>query len=504
MTVAPISQAPERALIGALILEPERLPVVVDIVGPYDIYDTQAAKVYQAILSLYGAGASIDPVTIAAEMLRSGHADSVDSILDLLGCVTSGAHAPYHARQVARYAAVRSAKAELLQINRELDDASTAHDDEPLAALSTRIQLAGGLLGGRLRAGSEIESICAADVISEDVQMLWTPYMPLGKLVLLDGDPGCGKSYASLMVCGAFASGWGLPDPANSGHPGPQREPVNVAYASREDSIEDTLVPRLKWAGCDLQHVRFLTGVKRYGKGKAVPLTLQDVDALDREIAAHSYALLVIDPLQSYLGPGVKMAEAETTRPILDALGALARKHRCTIVLIRHLRKGTADRAIYRGMGGMDFAGVARSMLMIGRDPDDKNLRVLAHAKASIGAEGDSLAFRINRVDDIKAEFQWCGRSERDEDDIVAPEREKGDKQQEALAKDLVHRAMIGGPKSWNDVLINLKEEHNISRTVAYRAKVALGLVECGKDGRYSVLKLPEHSGNGWVERDAR
>lgn len=490
----------ERYVCAALLTDETYAARVRPIITPEDFHNTSCGTVYRSVLGLIDAKVPIDIVTVATELKRRELYDAVggrDFILDLTESITSPASARWHAQVVSRHAKCRQLRALADSIPQEAEEAQLAQDDEPLFELASRIERVAKLARESTRAGDEIESILASDVVSEPVNWLWPPYLPAGKLVLMDGDPSSGKSYLALMLCSALASGHPLPE--QDGHMGEPREPVHVAYCSREDGIEDTLKPRLEWAGAATHRIHFLTGLKR--SGRVQPLTLQDVDALDREIARNEYALLVIDPLQSYLGPNVDMSKPEETRPVLDALGMLARKHRCTIILIRHMRKGSADRAIYRGMGGMDIAGAARSMLMVGRDPDDRTLRVMAQSKASIGVEGGALQFRINGLPDNRAEFVWCGTSDRTAEDVVAPDKTSEEKSALDYAKELIAKELSGGPvptKEFEEAM----RQYGVKGKTLERARKELEIIP-RKSGRSWTVELPKHAGNGWIEKDA-
>lgn len=255
-----------------------------------------------------------------------------------------------------------------------------------------------------------------ADVEPEEVVWLWEPYLPIGKLSLLEGDPGLGKTWLALTITAALTRGYPLP--SADGRPGAPGAPRNVLYLSAEDGLGDTLRPRLDAAGADPRRVHAVTGKRTLGEdGQAVDdaITLADVPTLRAAIEQVRPALVVIDPLQAYLGASVDMNRANETRPLLSALGELAQAYGFAAVIIRHLRKSSSDRAVYRGAGSIDFSAAARSILLVGAEPDNERRRVLAHVKSSLAEPGASLGFELR-----EGAFHWLGASAYSAEQLLA------------------------------------------------------------------------------------
>ena len=225
------------------------------------------------------------------------------------------------------------------------------------------------------------------EVEPEKVAWLWEPYIPLGKLTILEGDPGIGKTWLSLKIAAIISRGDTFP--GAEGIPRMQREPANVVYLSAEDGLADTLRPRLDKAGADANRIYALTGWEEVdpetGRRKNGSISLAALDVIETALMQIKPNLVVVDPIQAYLGAGVDMHRANEVRPVLAGLAALAEKHKFAALCIRHLGKSGQDRVIYRGLGSIDFAAAARSILLVGQHPDDERRRVLAQQKFPSG-----------------------------------------------------------------------------------------------------------------------
>ena len=194
--------------------------------------------------------------------------------------------------------------------------------------------------------------ICMADVEPEDVSWLWYPYIPRGKLTLLEGDPGTGKSWVSLAIATAVSLGVSLPEADPFG-------PSDVLLLSAEDGLADTIRPRLDRMRADVSRVS--------AWNRPMVFDSEGMLALEVEIAALRPALVVIDPLIAYMGAKVDTYRANQTRAILAPLAEIAERHDISILAVRHLRKSESSKAIYRGQGSIDFIASARSVLLVTR-----------------------------------------------------------------------------------------------------------------------------------------
>ena len=236
----------------------------------------------------------------------------------------------------------------------------------------------------------DLELIRMSDIQPEEVQWLWYPYILLGKLTVIQGDPGEGKTTFVLAVIAALTKGEALPERE-------PLDPVNILYQTAEDGLADTIRPRLDALGADCSRVLVIDESKR-------ELSLSD-ERIRQAMEETGAKLLVLDPLQAYLGAEVDMHRANEVRPILKRLGAVAEQMGCAVILIRHLNKMQGQKSGHRGMGSVDFQAAARSVLLVGRTKEDPLLRIVVPDKSSLAPEGESIAFAL----DPELGFQWKG-----------------------------------------------------------------------------------------------
>ena len=212
--------------------------------------------------------------------------------------------------------------------------------------------------------------------------------------------------------------------------------PGSVLYLTAEDGLGDTLRPRLEALGADLTRIHVLDGIIAKD-GARDEFTLADIDVLREALAKTRPTLVVVDPIQAYVGPGVDMWRPNEVRPVLAALARLAEEFECAVVAVRHLRKGTADRAVHRGLGSIDFSAAARSILLVAEDPQDSARRVLAHVKCNLAPLGPSLGFEIN-----EGALRWLGASSLRAEDLLATSAPTGARRPRAAATDFLLEAL--------------------------------------------------------------
>lgn len=301
-----------------------------------------------------------------------------------------------------------------------------------------------------------VTMIRMSDVIQTKVDWLWKPYIPFGKLTMVQGNPGEGKTYFAMQLCAACTNREELPGME-------VQEPFNVIYQTAEDGLGDTVKPRLIESGADLNRVLVIDD------SKGDQLTLSD-SRIERAIRQNGAKLVIIDPIQAFLGANVDMNRANEVRPIFRQLGDVAHRTGCAIVLIGHLNKNAGMQSTYRGLGSIDFTASVRSLLFIGKVKDDPNLRVLTHEKSSLAPPGDSIAFILG--DDEG--FRWIGKYDITADEMLSGgDKKKDSKTKEA--KDMICTMLAGGKKVLSEEIDRAAIEKGISTRTVRDAKRELG-----------------------------
>lgn len=228
----------------------------------------------------------------------------------------------------------------------------------------------------------ELKLIHMEDVVSKEVEWLWHPYIPYGKITIIEGDPGEGKTTLVLKLAAALSRG--LPLPCDDDK---EYEPIHIIYQTAEDGIEDTIKPRLEKAGADCSMIRVIDETDK-------ELSMTD-DRLEQAIIETGARLIILDPIQAYIGATVDMHRANEIRPVLKHLGIIAEKHNCAIILIGHMNKASGSKSTYRGLGSIDIQATARSVLLVARLRDKPNIRIMAHDKSSLAPAGDAIGFEM-------------------------------------------------------------------------------------------------------------
>ena len=300
-----------------------------------------------------------------------------------------------------------------------------------------------------------VKIIRMSDVELTPVDWLWKPYLPFGKLSVLQGNPGEGKTYFAMHLAAACTSGKLLPNME-------RMEPFNVIYQTAEDGLGDTVKPRLIEAGADLDRVLVIDD-------SDVQLTLSD-ERIEKAIIENNARLVIIDPIQAYLGADVDMNRANEVRPIFMRLGQVAQRTGCAILLIGHLNKAAGMQSLQRGLGSIDIAAAVRSVLFIGKLKHDPTMRILTHEKSSLAPPGVSLAFSLGD----EGGFRWVGEYDITADEMLSgiePQRETKTQQ----AKDLICALLAGGKQVFSEDIDKAALERGIPGRTVRDAKRELG-----------------------------
>jgi len=300
-----------------------------------------------------------------------------------------------------------------------------------------------------------VKIIRMSDVELTPVDWLWKPYLPFGKLSVLQGNPGEGKTYFAMHLAAACTNGKLMPNME-------RLEPFNVIYQTAEDGLGDTVKPRLIEAGADLDRVLVIDD-------SDVQLTLSD-ERIEKAIIENNARLVIIDPIQAYLGADVDMNRANEVRPIFMRLGQVAQRTGCAILLIGHLNKAAGMQSLQRGLGSIDIAAAVRSVMFIGKLKHDPTMRILTHEKSSLAPPGVSLAFSLGD----EGGFRWVGEYDITADEMLSgiePQRETKTQQ----AKDLICTLLAGGKQVLSEDIDKAALERGIPGRTVRDAKRELG-----------------------------
>ena len=284
-----------------------------------------------------------------------------------------------------------------------------------------------------------------SDVKAVPVRWLWYPYIAIGKITLLQGDPGDGKSTMMMNLIAELSKGGATPDGKALGRP--QR----IIYQCSEDGACDTIKPRLESCGADCRNIAFINEEIYDG------LTLDD-ERIREAIIEFKPQLVVIDPLQSYIGNDSDLQIAAST-------------YDCAIVLIGHLRKKDSSKELYRGLGSIDVVASARSVLQVERNSEDEDIRIVKQIKNSLAAKGNDLRFEI-RSD---TGFRWLEAEENNETvgtDSVFTELPKNKHELGAI---LLKKALADGPVESNEIK-KLMVQYRIGDKTLNEVKNSLGI----------------------------
>ena len=277
------------------------------------------------------------------------------------------------------------------------------------------------------------------NVAVEQVEWLLYPFIPYGKVTIIQGDPGEGKTTMVLQIIAKLTKGEPVLPVKDGGEEPTEKadEPVNVIYQTAEDGLGDTIKPRL----------------------------------------------VVLDPIQSFLGAEVDMHRANEIRPLMKRVSVLAEKYHCAVVLIGHMNKNSTGKSSYRGLGSIDFQAAARSVLIVGRVKNEPETRVVCHVKSSLAPEGKSIAFRLDKENG----FEWIGEYDISADDLLSGNN-RGQKIKEA--KEFLLEILADGAVEQN-VILKEAENRGIKGKTLWNAKKALGVQSIKPGGHWSWV-LPE------------
>lgn len=306
------------------------------------------------------------------------------------------------------------------------------------------------------------------------VEWFWKYIIPYGMLTIMEGDPGQGKSYLAMYLASLVSTGSALPD-------GSTVEQGYVTYISSEDDPSYTIRPRIDAMGGDPEFIRILNGDLTFSE--------EGLETLRQELEEHPPQIIFIDPWVSFVPSDRKITDSNAIRSLLTKMREIAEDYGCAIVLIRHLTKLKQDNALYQGGGAVDIIAAARSALRIGSDPNDTDVRIIAHFKHNVGPRSKSWAYRLVTFDDDGIpEIKFVGESEVDIEDLSAPTETAKPKD---AAQEFLKKQLKDGQRRATEIK-DLAAQLNISSRTLERAKSSLK-INSKQTKRGWFWSLPEH-----------
>lgn len=293
------------------------------------------------------------------------------------------------------------------------------------------------------------------DVHSKEVEWLWYPYIPYGKITIIEGDPGEGKTTLVLQLASLLSKGEKLP---LNDYP---QENSKIIYQTAEDGLEDTIKPRLVEAKADCKNIYVIDESKT-----ALNMLDKRIEEAIVQTGAH---LLILDPIQAYIGADINMNKANEVRNVMAQIGKIAEKYNCAIVLIGHMNKGSGNKSSYRGMGSIDFHAAARSVLIVGRVKDEPEIRAVIQIKSSLAPEGDAIAFKLDRENG----FSWIGKYDISIDELLGGYKSDNKSNQ---VKSLLLELLSNGKKIKQSEILQISKDRGISKRLLDEAKKQLGV----------------------------
>jgi AAA domain-containing protein/DnaB helicase-like protein len=488
------SEGAQSAILGSALLDNALMRGPLASLAVNDFVGSADRRIYALMLELSDDEVPFDPTTLAQILEERGHLDLVGgaAYLGFLieGAVPQPGLVEGHVRMMQKLSQLRRLRWLAENLAGGVSELG-ADPDQLLQELASAVQSlqAGHDLDGQLlpvgprNMSRRPDILTLSQVESKDVQWLWEPYLPFGMLSMLSGDPGAGKTYIALAVAAAVTVG-------KEPYTGKSRKPVDVLYLSVENSPEHVLRPRFESLGGDPSRFHILRGSVT-GDGKHTELgsvRLSDVALLGDALQKTKARLLIVDPIQSYLGADVDAHRSNETRPLMDGLSRLAEEHDCCTELVRHLGKAQTSRAIHRGLGSIDLTGAVRTELLAGCSPNDPGQRAIVQVKSNLGQLGPSLGYTI----EADGAFRWTGESPLTASAILSPELHGEEAGAMTDAKDFLVTALAQGTRPAKDVQTEARQE-GISERTLKRAKKELRVrsQKCGMSGKWQ-WSLPE------------
>lgn len=474
LTAPPQSSYAERCLIASVLHAPESMQDAIDQgVTSRSFADQEHVWTWGVLSKRHDAGKAIEPVAVAEDLgklaKRYEHHRSSDEILrdtlDFLSEVGSGANAKHYAQLVREHEIRRDAD----DVGGRLREVAHTANGEFRGELS---ELTDRLIELRESDFSTTDNIVVRmdEVQPEAVTWLWPQRFALGKLSLISGNPGLGKSFVTLDIAARVSTGSVWPD-------GTVNKAGGVLIVCCEDGLADTVRPRLDAAGADVSRICCVP--------EFADFSLANVDKLERMIQqTPDCKTVILDPISAYAGK-IDSHNNTEVRALLKPITDLAAKYNVAIIAVSHLRKGFGE-AIQLTLGAMGWTAAARSVYTVVKDPDDPTgqTRFLLPAKNNLGKDHGGLSYKLQNIEGgQQAAVAWSNDPvERSVDEVLAASRPKRERDE---AAEWLKDFLADGSKPSTEVYDAAQAAGHAKRTIE-RAK-----------GRVGVRSVKEP--DGWV-----
>lgn len=469
----PANVDAEKSVLGGIVLDNLAFANTEGLAAT-DFSSSVFASIYKAMAALHEDGRPIDPVTlldaIGDDSWKALRLDTV--VPELTENLPRSVNVPFYAAIVRDKAYLRR----LMQTAESIRNQAGDGLGDQIGLLLDRSTESFRLLGDdyRARLSGTVVGIRLTEVQSERVSWLWRGRIPFRKLTIVDGDPGLGKSVLTTEIAARISTGRSLLD---SG----QCAPMGVVLLSAEDGLSDTIRPRLEAAGADLSRIVAISTLPG-SSGERMPEIPRDIPHIEAAVGQVKAGLVVIDPLMAFLGSEVNSRVDQDVRRALAPLAKMAERTGAALLLVRHLNKMTGTNAVYRGGGSIGIIGAARSGLLIARDPNDPDKRVLASIKSNLAAPPASLSFCLRSSNNDAVQIEWLGESQHGAEALLAAGISDDDKSEvndaTAFLRELLTTGSCGAAE-----IERQAQQAGIPDRMLRRAKTLLGVKSVRRGG---------------------
>jgi hypothetical protein len=397
--VLPSSEECERAVLGAILLDNSAFEQAPEL-REEDFYLDSHRCIFRRIREMFSRGIPADLPTLGESLIRNKELETVGGAV-YISSLTDGIPQLANIEHYVRIVKEHAARRRLIYSCRAVEErARNGPVNIPELTKWAQDQIGSITVG----AGDPV-GILLSDVQPERVDWLWKGRIPFGRITILDGDPGLGKSLLTLEIAARLSRGERLPGDKEASIGG-------SVILSAEDGLADTIAPRLIGAGADRSRILALKYCPdRPGEVTVsqIPLDISTIEAAVRRVDAK---FLIVDVLAAYLPETTNTNRDQHVRLALAPLSEMATRLRIAVICIRHLNKTPSGNPLYRGGGSIGIIGAARAGLVVGRDPADPETFVLANTKQNLGPPMPSLSYRIQANEDGVPQIQWTGESQ--------------------------------------------------------------------------------------------